>query len=93
MLSFELRNRDKYSACGVWHTDIRFLGITAAIVRTGVGEYSVPGCRTRESHTKQPAFPDMVTFMPFASFMYFTCIGTMEGRAWDEIYHRWRTVR
>lgn len=34
----------------------------------------------------------MVTFMPFASFMYFTCIGTMEGRKWEEIYHRWRTV-
>lgn len=34
---------------------------------------------------------DMVTFMPFASFMYFTCIGTMEGRPWDEIQHRWRT--
>lgn len=39
-----------------------------------------------------PSCADMVTFMPFASFMYFTCIGTMEGRPWDEIYHRWRTV-
>ena len=35
----------------------------------------------------------MVTFMPFASLMFFTCIGVMEGRTFSDIKYRWSTVR